>query len=108
MARRAWGTGSLYTRTNKHGHESWYGQWRVDGRLVKRRVGSKGPPPKEMNRRAAEAALRDLMASLTLADLEPSATAGKKPGTHTIEDVWNAYSVVAGNRIKASTRVEYA
>jgi hypothetical protein len=40
-ARRSYGTGSLYVRTDAAGRESWYGQWRIDGRLVKRRVGAK-------------------------------------------------------------------
>lgn len=35
-ARRSYGTGQLYTRTNSAGIESWYGKWRVDGRRVNR------------------------------------------------------------------------
>ena len=40
-SRRSYGTGSLFVRTDHAGRESWYGQWRQDGRLVKRRVGPK-------------------------------------------------------------------
>src|SRR4051794_25506905 len=39
MARRSYGTGSLFTYRG-----SWYGQWRSDGRLVKRKIGPKRPP----------------------------------------------------------------
>lgn len=42
MGRRAHGTGSLLTKTSSSGVETWYGQWRVDGRLVKRRIGPRG------------------------------------------------------------------
>ena len=40
-ARRSYGTGSLYVRTDATGRETWYGQWRANGRQVKRRIGPK-------------------------------------------------------------------
>ena len=42
--RRSYGTGSLFVRADAAGREAWYGQWRVDGRLVKRKVGPKRSP----------------------------------------------------------------
>jgi hypothetical protein len=40
-ARRPAGTGSLFTRTDAAGRESWYGKLRVGGRQVKRKLGAK-------------------------------------------------------------------
>ncbi len=40
-ARRSYGTGSLFVRADSSGREAWYGQWRVNGRLIKRKVGPK-------------------------------------------------------------------
>ena len=40
-ARRSYGTGSLYVRTDKNGRETWYGHWRADGGQLKRRIGPK-------------------------------------------------------------------
>jgi integrase len=39
--RRSYGTGSLIVRQDKAGRETWYGQWRVGAKLVKRRLGPK-------------------------------------------------------------------
>lgn len=39
MAKRSYGTGSLFKK-----HDNWYGQWRVGGRLVKRKIGPVRPP----------------------------------------------------------------
>src|SRR3954454_5283523 len=41
MSRRSYGTGSLFVRTDARGRETWYGQWRVGARLIKRRIGPK-------------------------------------------------------------------
>ena len=34
MARRSYGTGSLYVRADQHGNESWYGHWRIGDRQM--------------------------------------------------------------------------
>jgi integrase len=39
--RRSYGTGSLIVRRDTAGLETWYGQWRVGAKLVKRRLGPK-------------------------------------------------------------------
>ena len=39
VAKRSYGTGSLFEKGG-----SWYGQWRVGGRLVKRRLGARREP----------------------------------------------------------------
>src|SRR3954467_4558514 len=38
---RAYGSGSLWARRNARGGETWYGQVRVDGRVVRRALGPK-------------------------------------------------------------------
>lgn len=38
VAKRSYGTGSLFTR-----HGNWYGQWRAGGQLVKRKLGPVSP-----------------------------------------------------------------
>jgi integrase len=60
MARRSYGTGSLFARGNK-----WVGQWRVGGRLVKRTLGPKREPGSRegLTRKMAEAELRRHMAT---------------------------------------------
>jgi hypothetical protein len=37
MAKRSYGTGSLFVRVDAAGGESWYGQWRVGDALIKRK-----------------------------------------------------------------------
>jgi len=53
--RRSYGTGSLFQRNH-----SWYGQWRVGGRLVKRKLGAVRPQGSRtgLTRSQAEARLR--------------------------------------------------
>jgi integrase len=41
VARRSYGTGSLYIRADTSGRESWYGRWYVGAERVKRRIGPK-------------------------------------------------------------------
>lgn len=41
MARRSYGSGSLFVRTDAAGAESWYGRWYVGGRQVQRQIGPK-------------------------------------------------------------------
>jgi integrase len=62
VSRRAYGTGSLLLRVDSRGRESWYGQWRVDGRLVKKRLGPKRTDNREgLTKSAAERELRSLI-----------------------------------------------
>lgn len=69
MARRSYGTGSLFTRRDAAGGETWYAQFRVGGRLVKRAIGRKRPPGSRegLTRAQAEAALRRLVDEVALA-----------------------------------------
>jgi integrase len=66
MQRRSYGTGSLYVRKDAAGREAWYGHWRQHGRQIKRRIGPKRAPGSRegLTRRQAEAALRELIASV--------------------------------------------
>jgi integrase len=61
--RRAYGTGSLFTEPTADGRESWYGQFRVGGRLVKRALGPKRGQrsPDGLTRTQAERKLRQLI-----------------------------------------------
>ena len=56
--RRSYGTGSLFIHRGK-----WYGQWRVDDRLVKRVIGPRREPGSRrgLTRTQAEAELRRRM-----------------------------------------------
>ncbi|WP_205698913.1 tyrosine-type recombinase/integrase [Conexibacter sp. SYSU D00693] len=57
--KRAYGTGSLFTK-----HGAWYGRWRLpDGRRVSRRIGPVRPPgtAEGLTRREAEAQLRKMV-----------------------------------------------
>ncbi len=66
MARRSYGSGSLYVRRDASGRETWYGSWYSRGRRVKRRVGPKRAAGSRegLTRRQAEAALRSLIGSV--------------------------------------------
>jgi integrase len=81
--RRSYGTGSLYARADSAGRESWYGQWRANGRRLKRCIGPKRVAGGRggFTRAQAEAELRRLMSEtpakkptserLTLAEVAP-------------------------------------
>ena len=61
-ARRARGTGHLYTRRDKAGRESWFAKFYVDGRQVKRKVGPKRDQNgRGLDRAEAERKLRGLV-----------------------------------------------
>jgi hypothetical protein len=69
VAKRPQGTGSLFVRTDKRGRETWYAQWRVDGKLVKKRLGPKRLPSSAegLTKSQAERELRRLVESVTVA-----------------------------------------
>jgi integrase len=87
----------LFARTDRAGRESWYGQWRQDGRLVKRRVGpkrstgaadglTKAQAEKELRRLIGETITAPPRERITVADagrrhLEYLATLGRKRST---------------------------
>lgn len=75
MARRSYGTGSLYVRTDSAGRETWYGHWRAHGRQIKRRIGPKRSEGVRdgLTQRQAEAELRRL-----IAETPSSVTAGER------------------------------
>ena len=64
MARRSRGTGGLFVRTDSVGRESWYGQWRVGERRVKRRLGTRRRAGSRdgLTRSQAERRLQELIA----------------------------------------------
>jgi integrase len=68
MARRPYGTGSLTTRRDRHGRETWYGSWHVGGRRVRRALGVKRASGTRdgLTRSQAEAELRRRMGEQVL------------------------------------------
>jgi integrase len=60
MARRSYGSGSLFVRTDAAKVETWYGSWWSDGRRVKRKLGAKRPTGSRdgLTRAQAEAEMR--------------------------------------------------
>ena len=64
-AKRSYGSGSLSVRKDGNGRETWYGQWRVRGRRVTRRLGVRRPPGSKegLTRAQAEQRLRQAMES---------------------------------------------
>ena len=65
MAKRSYGTGSLYTVRDGRGREIWYGRWWVGGQRIKRRLGLKRPAGSRdgLTRTQAERALQRLIDS---------------------------------------------
>lgn len=48
MAKRAYGSGRLYAKKDRHGREVWYASWRAGGARVHRKIGLKrGPGERE-------------------------------------------------------------
>lgn len=97
--RRSYGTGSLYTRVDRNGRETWYGQWRTNGGRVKRRIGAKRAEGSRdgLTRTQAERELRRLMS-----DAHPRPTVGERLS---VGEVGARYLVAAERRgRKRSTR----
>ena len=61
--RRAYGTGSLFARRTARGEETWYGQFWLGGRQVRRALGPKRSPgsTQGLTRSQAERKLRQLI-----------------------------------------------
>jgi integrase len=84
-SRRSHFTGSLYTRADSKGRETYYGHWRTDGQQIKRRIGPKRTPGTRdgLTLGQAETELRRLMA-----ELKPTRQAGD---TLTIGELGSRY-----------------
>src|SRR4051794_18505496 len=69
-ARRPRGTGSLFTRRDTAGRETWYGKWYVGGTRRKRKVGLRRAPgsTQGLTKPQAERELQRLMGETTPAD----------------------------------------
>jgi len=79
MARRSRGTGGLFVRTDTAGRESWYGQWRVGERRIKRRLGTrrKAGSKEGLTRSQAERRLQALIAQTSSKPPDPDYTVGE-------------------------------
>jgi integrase len=73
-ARRSYGTGRLFEKTDSAGRVSWYGKWRQNGTQIKRRIGPKKENGSKhgLTKRQAEAELRRL-----IREIEPIAPASE-------------------------------
>jgi Phage integrase, N-terminal SAM-like domain len=65
VAKRSYGTGSLYIVRDARGREIWYGRWWGGGRRIKRKLGLKRPAGSRdgLTRTQAERALQQLIDS---------------------------------------------
>ncbi|MTD43423.1 tyrosine-type recombinase/integrase [Conexibacter sp. W3-3-2] len=109
MSRRSYGSGSLTIRKNRRSGEVWVGQWRDDGRLIKRTIGPKRRPGTAdgLGRAEAEARLRELMATVRAEDVRSPAQRRARPGEMTIADLWAAYRDDRGRELKPTTLHDY-
>jgi integrase len=88
-ARRAYGSGSL---TERNG--AWYGAWRIEGKLISRKVGPVRRRGKAdgLTKAQAEGRLRELMAEVKPEDVKPDASAARRrPGDLTIRELGDRY-----------------
>jgi integrase len=81
-ARRSYGTGRLWTQTDRSGRESWYASWWAGGVRVKRKLGPARTPggSNGLTRTQAEAELRKKIETVKViasADRKTVATAGE-------------------------------
>lgn len=85
-SKRPRGTGSLYTRRDKQGRETWYARWYEDGRRVKRRVGLRRKPgtTEGLTKPEAERRLADIRQGVAAEVAEDRTAGGDRP---TIEEV---------------------
>jgi integrase len=98
-ARRSYGTGRVYVRTDANGRETFYGTWYSHRRRVNRRLGPKRSRGGSggLTQPQAEAALRALMATVS--------PAAAPTGRRTVEEVSAAYIAnIARRGRKLSTR----
>lgn len=93
MAKRSYGSGSLYVRQDAAGRESWYGHWRQDGRQVKRRIGPKRAAGSRegLTRTQAE---RELQRRIETTQVKPRVTGDRK----TVGEVASTYIAHAERR----------
>jgi integrase len=82
--RRSYGTGSLFVRADASGREAWYGQWRLNARLVKRKVGPKrsAGAANGLTKAQAEKELRRLVAATVAAPTRERVTVAEAGRRH--------------------------
>jgi integrase len=93
MAKRSYGSGSLYVRTDAAGREAWYGHWRQSGRQVKRKIGPKRASGSRegLTRTQAE---RELQRLIEATQVKPRTTGDQK----TVGEVASSYIAHAERR----------
>jgi hypothetical protein len=71
-AQRSYGTGSRFVRVDASGGEAWYGQWRLNGRQIKRKIGPKRSrgSAEGLTKAQAETELRRLVALTACCQLQ--------------------------------------
>jgi integrase len=90
--RRSYGRGSLFIRVDVAGREAWYGQWRANGRQLKRRIGAVRNPGSRngLTKKQAEAELERLKVTT-----EPPARRGERL---TVDEIATRYLAQAERR----------
>ena len=103
MARRSYGSGSLYVRTDAAGREAWYGHWRSNGRQVKRKVGVKRTEGNRdgLTRTQGEAELRRLIGSTQVAP-----QAGERLTVADVSERYREHSRRKGRKLATIVAVE--
>lgn len=102
MAKRSYGTGSLFVRVDAAGREAWYGQWRAGDAVIKRKLGEKrrAGERRGMTKAQAEAELRRHIEAE-----RPTASAHARPS---VEDAGHRYlDHLTGVGRKRSTLMDY-
>ncbi len=103
MAKRSYGTGSLYLRADGAGGEVWYGHWRHNGRQVKRKIGRKRAPGARdgLTRSQAEAELRRLISTTQV-----KAVAGERLTVAEVSARYVAHAERRGRKLSTRANVE--
>lgn len=103
MAKRSYGSGSLYVRRDAAGQETWYGSWYSGGRRIKRRVGPKRAAGSRegLTRRQAEAELREQIGKT---QVKPRAGEGLTVGE--VASRYVAHAERRGRKRSTTTNIE--
>jgi hypothetical protein len=83
VAKRSYGSGSLYTREDGRGKVTWYRHFRIGRRQIKKQIGPKREPGSRdgLTRAQAEARLRKLIDEGSAPHSSPSGSPSPRPGS---------------------------
>jgi integrase len=109
-ARRSYGSGRLYVRTDGNGRETWYGSWYVGSRRVNRRLGHKRAAGDRggLTRTQAEEALRALRASAVMPAVGERLTVAEVSERYVVAAERRGRKLSTTSNIESETRVHLA